>query len=94
MTVALPASSVEYVKTTVTASEDPTSQPPEFAFTTTEAPTVWIEGEWVDDTTYDARLLVGPGTTAVLTAGLWFCWLKITDSPEVPVRRFDMLRVT
>jgi hypothetical protein len=93
MTVALPAGSVEYVKTTVTASEDPTSQPPEFAFTTTEAPTVWIEGEWVDDTTYDARILVGPGTDVELDPGVYFCWLRITDNPEAPQRVFDGLRI-
>jgi hypothetical protein len=93
--IVMPSTSKEYLVTTVTASADPTGVTPQFAFTTTlEDPVTWITGEWVDDTTYDARLLVGPGTTAVLTAGLWFCWLKITDSPEVPVRRFDMLRVT
>jgi hypothetical protein len=35
---------------------------------------------------YFAQCLVGPGGATTLAAGTWYVWVKITDSPEIPVR--------
>lgn len=87
----------EYVKTTVTTSVSVTGDTVEFAFPNQyEAPTAWTEGEWVPGTTYDARLLVsgvGKGGDVELPAGAYDCWIRVTDNPEIPVRRFDELYI-
>lgn len=95
----------EYVLAAVTATNagapyNPTADVVEFAFTAQGAkPTTWYTGSW--DTTpipgtssYNARCLIGPGGTTTLTVGKWVVWLRITDSPEVPVRKTGLLTVT
>lgn len=80
---------------------DPTSDTVQFAFTTlgypgTE-PSAWVTGSWVTfpGPAYWAQCLVGPanGGTA-LSIGTWQVWLKITDSPEVPVFQPALLTIT
>ena len=49
----------------------------------------WKAASWETDSTttpatYYARLLVGPAGTAY-QAGTYDCYVKVTDSPEVPV---------
>lgn len=95
--IALPSTSVEYLRTTVEASGDPTGTAPAFAFTVTaDDPEAgdWHDGEWVGGTTYDARILVGPGTDVVLTEGRYLAWIKVTDNPEVIVMRCGEVTVT
>jgi hypothetical protein len=46
-------------------------------------------------TTYVAKCLVGPAGTFVPTANTnYWLWLKVTDSPEIPVLLVGELRVT
>lgn len=99
-TVTLQISSLtkEYVKTTVTTSVGAavTGDIVEFAFPQEFVAPVagdWDAGAWVAGTSYDARILVGPGTSVVLAPGGYDCWVRVTDNPEIPVRKFDTLYV-
>lgn len=88
--------SLEYVRVTVRASlagvaKDPTPDVVGFALTAPGAnPVTFTSGGWE---TYDAtaktavaRILVGPsGTLAAPAVGTWDVWVKVTDSPEIPV---------
>lgn len=62
----------------------------------------WTAGAWETDTDvpgtpstrYYVVLLVGPGTSGkVLAEGIWSVWVKITDSPEIPVRNVGTLTI-
>lgn len=87
--------STEYIAVPVNASVsgldyNPSGDVVAMAFTATEAtaPTVWNAGVWESngDGSYNALVLVGPANGGVVLApGIWHVWLKITDSPEVPV---------
>ncbi len=87
--------------------DDPTATTVEIGFSTDAAtePTTWLAASWETsepvrlvvgaksvDTPYKATLLVGSGA-ADLAAGLWAVWVRITDSPEVPVRFAGWLEV-
>lgn len=99
------ASSVEYVRVPIAASADgaavdPTADTVVMAFIAGGAsPGVsdWKTASWETDTTttpdtYYARCLVGSAVT--LTAGTTYTvWVKVTDSPETPVKRAGLLRV-
>lgn len=86
--------SKEYIRVPVEATVagapyDPTADVVSFAFTQAGDPTSWTTGTWETDTTtspstYLARVLVGPGGL-VVAAGRWNLWMKITDTPEIPV---------
>ncbi len=95
------------VKATVNGNTayNPTSDTVQFGFqlettyTPTQAPTVWYAGSWEtvgsgSQVSYVARCLVGPGGTFTPTAetDYWF-WVKITDSPEIPVLFVGELQV-
>ncbi len=83
--------SKEYLKIAVTADVVVTDDPVSFAFTDPAVdPTVWTAGDWSGT---EARILVGPGGSITLTKGVHDVWLKITDSPEIPVRRVAQLDV-
>jgi hypothetical protein len=64
------------------------------------APSSWSTGSWETDvigglTVYVARILVGPGGTFVPSAATnYWLWVKVTDSPEIPVMFVGELRVT
>jgi hypothetical protein len=74
---------------------NPTSDTVQFAFmpTATQIPGVsdWVAGAWETDTAnimypYNAKCLVGPtGGAITLGTGTYVIYLKITDSPEIPV---------
>lgn len=98
------ASSVEYVRVPVSAKAsgstvDPTADTVVMAFmSTTATPGVsdWKTSSWETDTTTDpdtyyARCLVGSAVT--LTAGTTYqVWVKVTDSPETPIKRCGLLK--
>ena len=93
----IPASSTEYLHIPVTAPAgvDPTSMPVRIAVVahrTNPAAEEWRIASW-DGTT--ARLLVGPDTDTILTAGDYKVWISI-DPPgaEFIVRRAGILTVT
>lgn len=74
------------------AGYDPTSDQVQFAFTTAALPNVepaaWTTGSWATfpGPAYWAQCLVGPANGGVILAqGTWLVWVKITDSPTVPV---------
>ena len=76
---------------------NPTVDPVYFGFVATSAgttatvPASWTLGSWETDTiagqtAYVAKILVGPGGAFVPAAGTsWYVWVKVTDSPEVPI---------
>lgn len=43
---------------------------------------------------YQARVLIGTGGDVELAEGAWQAWVRVTDSPEVPVRHVGQLNVT
>lgn len=98
--ISLSSLSNEYIRVRVEATEsgavvDPTSLPVSFAFEidSTE-PTSFTVGAWETDPgppiKYLALILVGSDGVA-LTDGTYFVWVKIVDSPEIPVRRVGNL---
>ena len=82
---------------------NPTADVVQMAFVTTGVPAGgdWKSASWETDATtepdtYTVRCLVGgtgTGATAELAAGSYTIWLKITDSPEVPVQPVGRLEV-
>ena len=97
------AISTEYVKvrvsqTTAGTVYNPTSDVVQFAFLTSQSATPitsdWKSGSWeTAGTRYYARCLIGPSGTVVLAKGTYYVWLKITDSPEIPVRLIGQVRI-
>jgi hypothetical protein len=55
----------------------------------------WHTGSWTTapDGSYLAQCLVGPSGVA-LTRGVYATWIKVTDSPEVPVDEVGTLQIT
>lgn len=101
--------SLEYVKVLVEASKagaviNPTGDVVQLAFPVQGvAPATgdWKTGSWetaappnTTTTEYWARCLVGPSGAVALPAGRYDIWVKITDSPEVPVQYAGVLIVT
>ena len=68
-----------------------------------DPPSTWHTGSWEDllvpdvetGATHAARVLVGTttGGGVVLAAGSFGVWVKVTDSPEVPIRYVGRLEV-
>ncbi len=80
---------------------NPTSDLVQFAFTALSYPTiepsVWYGGSWVTfpGPAYWAQCLVGPANGGVsLAIGTWQAWVKVTDSPAVPVLQPFLLKIT
>jgi len=101
MPLTMLAASTEYVTSTITADHDITNDAIQVSLPLTGAqPSNWISatvlgvvpgsGKWT--ATY--RLLVGPQAGDVsLEAGSSYDWyVKVTDSPEVPVRKVDTIK--
>lgn len=102
------ALSLEFVAVAITATAagtpvNPTADLVEFAFTEVTAKPAsgdWKTGSWdgtaprTPGNAYIAHCLVGPGGTVALAAGRYTMWVRITDSPEVPVIPFGLLHIT
>jgi hypothetical protein len=97
------SSSTEYVNVPVSATMagtpyNPTGDLVYMAFVAGSAqPSTFYEGNWVTTVqgTYIARCLVGPANSGtVLAPGLYVVWVKITDSPEVPIRQAGTLQIS
>lgn len=97
--------STQYVQTliavtSVSGDYDPTTDTIAWAFTSANAypavsPSAWTDGEWI---TYPgdqwwAQILVGPAGAVTLATGTWQAWVKISDSPEVPVLQPFLLQI-
>lgn len=99
--------SLEFLSVPVAAEKtgapyDPTGDAVDWAFkdfSTDAEPSGgdWVVGNWETDpgppAIYYARCLVGPGGTTTLTDGKYHVWLRITDSPEIIVRRIGVITV-
>lgn len=98
--------SVEYVKVPVSAEEsgaavDISADVVEMAFTLQDVAPLsgdWEAAAWETDVTttpdtYLARCLVGPGGTATLAAGVYDVHVRVTDTPEIVVRRAGNLEI-
>ena len=105
--LAISSLSKEYVRVRVYAETNgvavnPTADTVEMAFISGDTePTSpdWKAASWETDTTtepdtYYARCLVGPGGTVTLADGLYQVWVRVTDSPEIPVKKSGELRIT
>jgi hypothetical protein len=75
-------------------SYNPTSDAVAFAFMplATQVPGSgdWVTGSWDTNTSsvlypYNAKCLVGPAGTTTLGIGTYYVYVRITDSPEIPV---------
>ncbi len=105
-----PAQSLEFVKIPVGLTEagsaiDPTGDQVEMAFVAegagVTASTTFVSGDWETDATdptttvYYARTLVGPGGDYVPSADTAIdVYVRISDSPEVPVKKAVTIRFT
>lgn len=99
------AASLEYVRVRLDAEEagvqvDPTSLTVSMAFMVSGSPVSgdlktasWEVDETTRPTTYYARCLVGPGGAVALKPGIYTVWVKVTDSPEVPLIPAGPLKV-
>jgi hypothetical protein len=100
------ALSLEYVRVPVAAKQsglvvDPSADVVKLAFTAAGVDPVsgdYKTSSWETDatttpSTYYARCLVGPAGTVTLAAGTYQVWVKVTDSPEIPVKRSGTLIV-
>ena len=85
------------------ASYNPGSDPVAFAFMPipTQVPQVsdWKTGSWQTASTnilypYNAVCLVGPGGTVNPGIGTYLIYLKVTDSPEIPVLTGGQLQIS
>ena len=104
-TVAQSVLSTNYLQILITtkapAGYNPTGDTVAMAFTPLTypetSPTSWLTGSWVTfpGPAYWAQALVGPapGGTA-LSIGTYQTWVRITDSPEVPVLQPCLLTIT
>jgi hypothetical protein len=104
--VAINSLSKEYVRVQIEALAsglfvNPTPDTVEMAFPVASTDPVggdWKAASWETDATsnptrYFARCLVGPGGTVALTDGLYDVWVRVTDSPEIPVKNAGQLEV-
>jgi len=83
------------------ASYDPTTDAVQYAFIPFgRSPTGpdWLTGTWTTVTgppvQYVAECLIGPVNGGIVLApGMYVIWLKVTDSPSVPVRDVGTLQI-
>jgi len=107
LVLTLSSLSKEYVRVRMSARNNgavvnPTADTVEMAFTLNDAePTSpdWKSASWETDAntepdTYYARCLVGPGGTVTLADGTYRVWVRVTDSPEIPVKKCGLLVIT
>lgn len=94
--------STEFATSSITTDHDITGQQIEVALPLTGSdPVDWYVAEVLDvddlgngqfKATY--RLLLGPAGTATLTDGTYDWLVKVTDTPEIPVRKSGTVVVT
>lgn len=100
MAVRLSSLSTEYVKVPVKVKEegveiDPTAYDVEMAFVEDgePEPADWEDAGWeTAGTKYLARCLVGPAGV-ILPDGTYVIWVRVTSTPEIPVKRAGTLVV-
>lgn len=99
--------STEYIRVPMASERagapyDPTGDTVVMAFLAGAGPPEsgdWKTASWDTDATtypptYLAQCLIGPtGGTVTLTAGIWTVWVRVTDSPEIPVKRAGQIKI-
>lgn len=102
MTLNIPRETVEKLETVITADTDPTGLVVSFAFVQgDDRPSTFTAGTW-DGAYASGRATAvtptigttGSGAGVELAAGLWYAYVKVTDSPEVPVRSCGTIRLS
>ena len=97
------ALSTDYDRWAVTASTSPTADLVQFAYlaagSNPPASGDWFAGVWEADPLptgeWVAKALLGPGPGGhPLAQGMYDVWVKITDSPTIPVYQIGTLTVT
>lgn len=97
--VAISHLGTEYVLIPIAATKagaayNPTADIVQFAFMPNQVQQPqtadWVNGSWETVSTnilypYNAKCLIGPSGATALTTGNYVIYLKITDSPEIPV---------
>lgn len=102
MTVSIPRESIEKLETDITADSDPTALVVSFAFVQgDDRPTTFTAGTWDGAYADGKATAVTPtigttGSTAAvkLAPGAWDVYVKVADSPEIPVRSCGTVRLT
>ena len=78
---------------------NPTGSTVQMAFLALPPPTQPAANQWQaaiwqsTSQPFTALCLVGPNGTITLAAGQWYVWVKITGSPEIPVKFAGVLQV-
>ena len=94
---------VPVAATKLGAAYNPTGDAVAFAFapTPTYVPQSgdWVSGSWGTNTAsalypYSAQCLIGPSGTITLGIGTYVVYVKITDSPEIPILIAGQLQVS
>jgi hypothetical protein len=88
--IALSSLSLEKISVAVTATANPTGDTVQMAVALNYTnPVTWVAATWVTVAgVYYATVLIGPGSTlGALAPGIYSVWVKITDNPEIPVKR-------
>lgn len=107
-TIGMSHLATEYVFVPIAATKsgapyNPTGDAVQFAFMPTPTqvpqPADWQPGAWDTDTAsviypYSAKCLVGPAGTIALGIGTYVMYVKITDSPEIPVLVVGQLQIS
>lgn len=84
-------------------SYNPTGDSVAFAFaaTATYVPQSgdWVTGSWSTNTAsvlypYNAQCLIGPSGTTTLGIGTYYVYVRVTDSPEIPVLVCGQLQIS
>lgn len=91
----IPSISVEYLHVPVTGATS--SMPVDIAIVardTEPADGDWHTAAWNGSDTTEAKVLIGPDTDLPLTDGVYSVWVRVTSTPEIPVIRAGILRVT
>lgn len=84
--------SVEYLYADIRADHSIGTQAVAMSVSATTTPNTFTDAEWVGDPgKYAAARLLLDGS---LAAGLYHVFVKITDSPEIPIIYAGRLRVT
>lgn len=101
----LSALTLEYIRVQVSATANgspvnPTGDIVQLAFVapgTSPGVSDWKTASWdtvAPNGVYTAQCLVGPAGTVQLAAGVYAVWVKVTDSPEIPVRQAGSVQIT
>jgi len=98
----IPRETVEKLETVISSDIDPTGSVVAFAFTQDNTrPTTWTAGAWTSTWSGGRATATTPtiggatsGATVELAAGTWLAWVRVTDSPEVPVRQCGVVRLS